>query len=128
MEREAIACGLCGANDESAAEWVQIYGSMVKGADVCADCAARVANAFSKKYSGKWLTYENPPAEKSKKVPIPADLRTAVFERDAYRCRHCNGYSSLTADHMHPESKGGEATLENLQTLCRSCNSKKRVG
>lgn len=29
------------------------------------------------------------------------------------------------ADHIKPESWGGETSLDNLQTLCRSCNSKK---
>jgi len=29
------------------------------------------------------------------------------------------------SDIMFPEALGGEATLENLQTLCKSCNSRK---
>lgn len=59
------------------------------------------------------------------KKKIRSTLRTAVFERDAYRCRSCNGHKDLSCDHIHPESQGGETTLENLQTLCRSCNSRK---
>ena len=31
----------------------------------------------------------------------------------------------LTLDHIIPESHGGHTTAENLQTLCRSCNSHK---
>jgi hypothetical protein len=60
-----------------------------------------------------------------KKKPIPQALRKAVFERDGYRCKRCDGHIDLCADHIHPESKGGEMSLENLQTLCRTCNSKK---
>lgn len=63
---------------------------------------------------------------KGKKV-IPADLRTKVFERDAYRCLHCNTHLGLTIDHIKPESKGGTLDFDNLQTLCRPCNSKKGV-
>ncbi len=60
-----------------------------------------------------------------RKSSIPASLRWSVFERDDFRCRHCSSRSDLAADHIHPESQGGETTLENLQTLCRKCNSKK---
>ena len=59
------------------------------------------------------------------KAVIPASLRTSVFERDAYRCIACGGHLDLTCDHIVPESKGGPTTIENLQTMCRSCNSKK---
>ena len=58
-----------------------------------------------------------------KKAPISPGLRTQVFERDEYRCKHCGTHKNLRADHIYPESKGGATTLENLQTLCHSCNS-----
>jgi hypothetical protein len=62
-----------------------------------------------------------------KKKTIKAPLRTKVFERDAYRCVSCGTHISLCCDHIIPESKGGPTTFENLQTMCRSCNSKKGV-
>lgn len=52
-------------------------------------------------------------------------LRRDVFERDAYRCRHCATWVDLTIDHIIPRSRGGTDDETNLQTLCRSCNSKK---
>lgn len=61
---------------------------------------------------------------KGKKV-IPGPLRTKVFERDAYRCIHCATHIDLTVDHIKPESKGGTLDFDNLQTLCRPCNSSK---
>jgi len=60
-----------------------------------------------------------------KKTPIPNKLRTAVFERDEYTCKMCGSREHLHADHIIPEIKGGLAVMENLQTLCRSCNSSK---
>jgi 5-methylcytosine-specific restriction endonuclease McrA len=127
MSVEAISCRLCGASDQAAVNWVRTYRCHVAEAEVCFDCAERVANAFNYQHSGRWLTYPNLPLQKKLKASIPNSLRTAVFERDAYRCKHCDSHIDLTADHIVPESKGGETTLENLQTLCRSCNCKKGV-
>jgi HNH endonuclease len=59
------------------------------------------------------------------KGSIPKKLRDAVFERDGYICKKCGSARLLQADHIHPESKGGPTTLENLQTLCKKCNLKK---
>lgn len=60
-----------------------------------------------------------------RKVPIPNDIRWAVWERDNFTCQHCGSRRNLTIDHIHPESKGGEMTMDNAQTLCKSCNSRK---
>lgn len=62
---------------------------------------------------------------KYRKEKISASLRTAVFERDLYRCVRCGTHVALCADHIHPESLGGSTTLDNLQTLCKPCNSSK---
>ena len=59
------------------------------------------------------------------KEKIPDDIRWKVWERDNFTCQKCGGRRNLTIDHIHPESKGGKATLENCQTLCNSCNSRK---
>ncbi|WP_051331003.1 HNH endonuclease [Aneurinibacillus terranovensis] len=59
------------------------------------------------------------------KATIPPDIRSAVLERDNYTCRYCDSKIDLTLDHIYPESRGGEATMDNLVVACRSCNSKK---
>lgn len=56
---------------------------------------------------------------------IPVSLRRAVYDRDGNACLHCGAREALSLDHIHPWSMGGKDTLENLQTLCRSCNSRK---
>lgn len=59
------------------------------------------------------------------KKKIGGPLRTKVFERDMYRCVNCGDHKNLQADHIHPEILGGQATMDNLQTLCRTCNLSK---
>ena len=66
-------------------------------------------------------------ADSGRKKKIDGALRTKVFERDAYRCVHCGAHKDPSCDRILPESKGGETTFTNLQTLCRPCNNKKGV-
>lgn len=54
-------------------------------------------------------------------------IRQRVYERDGYACVHCGATDDLTLDHAIPWSKGGPDKVSNLQTLCGSCNSKKRA-
>jgi len=52
-------------------------------------------------------------------------IRIWLFKRDRWRCLCCSSSKQLTVDHIVPVNKGGNNTLSNLQTLCRSCNSRK---
>lgn len=58
-------------------------------------------------------------------------LRFKVLQRDHFRCCACGASPSVTigvllqVDHITPWSKGGETVMENLQTLCESCNQGK---
>lgn len=63
-----------------------------------------------------------------RKQPIPAKLRLQVIDRDNGRCRACGigDRDALQADHIVPESKGGETSLDNLQALCSVCNNRKQ--
>jgi hypothetical protein len=61
----------------------------------------------------------------NRKEKISDGIRWEVFGRDNFTCCHCGSRKNLTVDHIYPESKGGKATLDNCQTLCKSCNSRK---
>lgn len=55
-------------------------------------------------------------------------LRFLVMKRDNFKCRICGASPAkdpkieLHVDHIVPWAKGGETTLDNLQTLCSKCN------
>lgn len=56
------------------------------------------------------------------RMPVPRDLRRAVFERDGGKCVECRSGFDLQYDHILPVSRGGATTVENLQLLCADCN------
>ena len=55
-------------------------------------------------------------------------LRFLVMKRDNFKCCACGASPAkdpsieLHIDHIIPWSKGGETTIDNLQTLCSKCN------
>lgn len=56
---------------------------------------------------------------------IPEATRQFVFERNGFKCVFCGTPTNLTIDHIIPVARGGKNDRDNLQTLCRSCNSRK---
>lgn len=99
--------------------------------DLRADLAAWEAENLGERGTSEWPQWETilgrpapAPDNRSRrqKAPISAKLRTQVYERDQYRCRHCGTWSQLSVDHVVAETNGGPTTLANLQTLCMPCN------
>lgn len=59
-----------------------------------------------------------------------AEQKRLIFERDGYKCVVCgrgpeNGIE-IQADHIKPKDLGGQATVENGQTLCAQHNFRKK--
>ena len=83
--------------------------------------------------SAEWvgLAYQDPEPEIVRptyiKQSLPSIVRRRIRERDGHACVVCKTTKDLTVDHIHPESKGGTHDDNNLQTLCRVCNSRKGV-
>ena len=69
----------------------------------------------------------NKPVHKTKR-DINLRLRFKVMQRDNFKCCMCGASPAkdpsveLHIDHIIPWSKGGETTIDNLQTLCSKCN------
>lgn len=89
------------------------------GVDICDSCAGKVSSAYENWHGGS--SCGNSEAKKKKRIG-PA-LALSVFRRDGFICKACKKTGDLTVDHIIPESLGGLTSEENLQTLCRSCNS-----
>ncbi len=51
--------------------------------------------------------------------------RQNIFKRDGYSCQYCGSLKDLTMDHVHPRSRQGKSSWDNLVTACRTCNSRK---
>lgn len=60
-----------------------------------------------------------------KAPPIPWATRYRIMERDGFQCVVCGAQTKLTMDHIVPQSAGGGNEDDNLQTLCRPCNTSK---
>ena len=54
--------------------------------------------------------------------------RIAIWRRDGEKCTNCKAiisFKDMEADHLFAWSKGGITSLDNAQSLCKSCNASK---
>ncbi len=99
----------CPATPEEVAEWAGLFPD-----EALAITRLLVASGLVDE------AYEPPPT-----APTLAEIRAIVFERDGHLCQHCGTTERLSLDHIYPKSLGGSDEIDNLQTLCVSCNSRK---
>lgn len=59
------------------------------------------------------------------RAALSKSVKMQVLKDDGFKCVSCKSEHDLCVDHKHPVSRGGNNNRDNLQTLCRSCNSKK---
>ena len=57
---------------------------------------------------------------------VPEGIKKEVWARDGLCCRYCGFMSSKSdkfqLDHIHPWSRGGRHSKENMVVACRRCN------
>ena len=77
-------------------------------------------------YTKRLTTTEN---TRSRRLGILGMLTEADWDEVllAYNnaCAVCGSTNNITIDHKYPLSKGGANTRDNIQPLCKSCNSRK---
>jgi hypothetical protein len=87
-------------------------------------------------YSAQEVIQPQPDSVPRRRMALPEEdqykiklgLRYKVLVRDNFKCVLCvsspatNANCRLHVDHTIPWSKGGKTVLQNLRTLCESCN------
>jgi HNH endonuclease len=63
--------------------------------------------------------------DRDRKAALTETVRRSVYERDGHACRYCSATADLALDHVLPLYLGGTHAIENLQTLCAACNTRK---
>ena len=104
-----IECEYCDSREN-----VLYYGCGNLGFFYCYDCIKKIQTEEVETYSPKGLS-----------------LRFRVLMRDKFRCVYCGRSPredgvKLEVDHVHPKSKGGSDTMDNLVAACRDCNQGKK--
>lgn len=75
---------------------------------------------------GEFFRYEQPrPKSRYVRKSLGTGVMRKVWDRDGWECQECGIHRDLTVDHITPVIRGGSDEMDNLQTLCKSCNSRK---
>lgn len=82
---------------------------------LCEKCCGKAWEAWEKARSGEVKA-------NTKRKPISTSLKQYILHRDG-ACLKCGSKSDLTIDHIVSVADGGSNSHDNLQCLCRKCNS-----
>lgn len=91
------------------------------------DMRGRTPEGFSARTKEERYLQAAKSGTSKRRKAIPSSVRLEVYKRDSYGCVSCGSHSNLTLDHIVPLARGGGNEIENLQTMCSSCNSRKGV-
>jgi 5-methylcytosine-specific restriction endonuclease McrA len=108
-----------------------LLGHAVPNGDVAQVFARALKTLVAKLEQQKFAKTEHPracrPSEHARH--IPADVKRAVWERDAGQCtfvsesgHRCEARTRLEFDHVEAVAKGGQATVQGLRLRCRAHN------
>ena len=83
--------------------------------------AAKRRRANPEGHGSSFTSNSVPPSEPSD------EIKDQVKKRDGFCCLCCGTKHQLEIDHINPKYHGGDHSLNNLQTLCRTCNKIKKL-
>lgn len=83
--------------------------------------------SLSKKQYDRYLMFTSYEMRRARSCIYTSDrsVRNKVFKLHGKKCLSCGSEKLISLDHIVPVALGGEDKIENLQPLCKSCNSKK---
>lgn len=77
-----------------------------------------------RKLEAQWAWEESYERRRIQALLFTAKIRSTLITESS-ECIICGSSDDLTIDHITPVVKGGGNEIENLQVLCRTCNSSK---
>ena len=90
----------------------------------CRSLSKSITNQYKGLYKIEYLNSIEP-RKIAQKFIGKKNIREFIFKRDNYKCLCCGSLNKLSIDHIEPINKNGKNKISNLQTLCKSCNSRK---
>jgi hypothetical protein len=119
---QAIRQKLKDEYDNTARYWNSIYPDFGYFKAQYNACQDRLLQDFP---SGKIPLSEIFDTEDLLESEVSDATKAEVKRRDGKRCLCCGSKSHLEVDHIQARYYSGDNDINNLQTLCRSCNSRK---
>lgn len=95
-------------------------------ADTLSDCRNFIKSKY-KEHQEYIERIANEPRKQANRYIAKTSTRNEVFKLHGKACLCCSTDKNITIDHVIPVFLGGADSIENLQPLCKSCNSKKKT-
>lgn len=101
-----------------------IRNTRVLDLDTMYDAIITVDNGYNN-YRKRREKEFNRPRREAQSFIQKKEVRDYIFDKYGKKCLCCGDEENISLDHIIPIFHSGKNELDNLQPLCRSCNSRK---